>query len=267
MTTTSPTRRRSGTGSSWRRIQSLSMAEIRQYLRNKTLVSYALFFPIGIGLMTQFIGGNRDSAQPGLQAATSMEVFLLIALMFVQFYSVLSMATTRRDERVLKRLRTGEARDGEILTALAAPGAVFSLALTVIMTVILMVLNSTTPEYFLPMLAAVLLGLIISTALALLTSIITSNAEAAQMTSLPVIILAMFSQSTFRMILPEEVQDIVAHTPFALIGDVVFIDWNGSTLSGTLSSGEVWQPLAELLAWSVVLLFLGVRNMKWETNR
>lgn len=265
--TTTETQPRSATGSSWRRILSLSKAEIRQYLRNKTLVSYALFFPIGIGLMTQFIGANRDSAEPGLQAATSMEVFILIALMFVQYYSVLSMTTTRRDERVLKRLRTGEARDGEILAALAAPGAAFSLALTVIMTVILMLLNSTTPNAFLPMLAAVILGLVTSVGLALLTSIVTSNAEAAQMTSLPVIVLAMASQSTFRMILPEGVQDIVAHTPFALIGDVVFIDWNGSSFSGALDSGEVWRPLVELLAWSVVLLWLGVRYMKWETNR
>ncbi|MDN6200447.1 ABC transporter permease [Corynebacterium flavescens] len=265
--TTTETRPRSSTGSAWRRILSLSTAEIRQFLRNKTLVAYALIFPIGIGLVIQFIGGNRDSADPALQAATSMEVFLLVALMFVQYYSVLSMATTRRDERVLKRLRTGEARDGEILTALAAPGAVVSLVLTALMTVALILLNGTTPHAFLPMLAAVILGIVISTALALLTSIITSNAEAAQMTSLPVMVLAMASQSALLLILPERVRDIVSHTPFALIGDVVFIDWSGSSLSGALTSGEVWRPLLELLPWAIVLLWLGVRYMKWETNR
>jgi ABC-2 type transport system permease protein len=54
-------------------------------------------------------------------AATAMEYFLLFALMFVQFYTVLSMVTTRRDEGVLKRLRTGEARDAEILGCVVLP--------------------------------------------------------------------------------------------------------------------------------------------------
>ena len=69
----------------------LAKAETTQFLRNKTLLSMGLIFPIGIGLISQQLAqGGEDR----LVAATSMEVFFLITLMFVQYYSVLSMATT-----------------------------------------------------------------------------------------------------------------------------------------------------------------------------
>ncbi|QMV86507.1 ABC transporter permease [Corynebacterium hindlerae] len=252
------------------------MAEIRQYLRNKTLLFMALVFPIGVGLLMLFMGSAGQPAAAPVRTAISMEVFSLITLMFVQFYSVLSMTTTRRDERVLKRLRTGEARNAEILVALATPGAIMSLVLTALMSAILIFYTGIVPCTGILLVLIALLGIVISTSLALLTSSITANAEAAQMTSLPVMVLAMLSQSPLRSALPQQIQDPLARTPFALLGDLTFIEWTGQTYIAAAATGDegfsatistATNPMILLLVWSIALLWAAYRYMKWETNR
>lgn len=262
--------------SSWKRYRSLAMAEIRQYLRNKTLLLMAVVFPIGVGLLMQFMSGDEQPANTQVRTAISMEVFFLITLMFVQFYSVLSMTTARRDERVLKRLRTGEARSAEIIAALATPGAIMSLLLTALMSGILIFYTGDIPRTGILLLLAMVLGIVISTGLALLTSSITANAEAAQMTSLPIMVLAMLSQSPLRSTLPDQIQEPLARTPFALLGDLTFIEWTGQPLTSDAAptDGELtttlvtaMNPLALMLVWSVALMWAAFRYMKWETNR
>ncbi|WP_293819191.1 ABC transporter permease [uncultured Corynebacterium sp.] len=263
-------------GPRFRRYRSLAVAEVRQYLRNKTLLFMAVIFPIGVAFLVQFMGRSDQGGSSLIRTATSMEVFLLITLMFVQFYSVLSMASTRRDERVLKRLRTGEARDLEILTALATPGAIMTVTLTLLMTAILIAYTGDVPRSGVLLFLIVIFGIAISTALALLTSAITANAEAAQMTSLPVMALAMLSQSPLRSALPEQIQDPLSRTPFALIGDLTFIEWTGKPFgqnAGTSASGlastidQATHPLGLLLVWATVLAWGALRYMKWEINR
>lgn len=263
-------------GPRFRRYRSLAVAEVRQYLRNKTLLFMAVIFPIGVAFLVQFMGRSDQGESSLIRTATSMEVFLLITLMFVQFYSVLSMASTRRDERVLKRLRTGEARDLEILTALATPGAIMTVTLTLLMTAILIAYTGDVPRSGVLLFLIIIFGIAISTALALLTSAITANAEAAQMTSLPVMALAMLSQSPLRSALPEQIQDPLSRTPFALIGDLTFIEWTGkpfgqnvdTSASGLASTiDQATHPLGLLLVWAAVLAWAALRYMKWETNR
>lgn len=266
----------------WKRYKALAKAEVRQYLRNKTLLLMALIFPIGVALIIQLMGSGGGSSDSRFSAAISMEIFLLITLMFVQFYSVLSMATTRRDERVLKRLRTGEARDSEIIAALATPGAIMAVILTALMSAILIVMTGELPHTGILTVLSIVLGIIISTALALITSTITTNAEAAQMTSLPVMVLAMLSQSPLRSALPVQLGEFIGSTPFALLGDLTFIEWTGqpftsdaaaadSSLSDAVSAasalGAAGFPLLLLLIWSGALAWAASRYMKWETNR
>lgn len=64
--------------SSWKRYRSLAMAEIRQYLRNKTLLLMAVVFPIGVGLLMQFMSGDEQPANTQVRTAISMEVFSLL---------------------------------------------------------------------------------------------------------------------------------------------------------------------------------------------
>lgn len=265
------------TSSSFRRFVALARAETLQFRRNKTLLVNATLIPIGFGLAMFFILSGDDEQSKVEAAATALEYFLLFALMFVQFYTVLSMVTTRRDEGVLKRLRTGEARDAEILGASSFPGAVLTIVFTVLMSVLLMVFGAPGPVNVLPLIVAVLLGLAVTSGLALVTSGFTKNPEAAQITSMPVMLLMFATMGNFRQLYPEGVDEVLARTPFALIFDLAQYGWAGSTTVGrmdgvaALSSGEVlaetWPMMLILLAWAAVCVWAGARYVRWDVRR
>lgn len=264
-------------GSSLRRFVALARAETLQFRRNKTLLVNATLIPIGFGLAMFFILSGDDEQSKVEAAATAMEYFLLFALMFVQFYTVLSMVTTRRDEGVLKRLRTGEARDAEILGASSFPGAVLTIVFTVLMSVLLMLFGAPGPVNVLPVIVAVLLGLAVTSGLALVTSGFTKNPEAAQITSMPVMLLMFATMGNFRQLYPEGVDEVLARTPFALIFDLAQYGWAGSTTVGrmdgvaALGAGEVlaetWPMMLILLAWAAVCVWAGAGYVRWDVRR
>ena len=104
---------------------------------------------------------------------------------------MLSQFVSRRDELVLKRMRTGEVRDAELIVSIALPGVVSAL-----------LVGRASPSRSSPLLdqplpvnpvlyaAAAVLTVIMFTAFAYWTAAWTRSAEAAQLTSMPIIILA-----------------------------------------------------------------------------
>lgn len=231
----------------------------------------ALLFPAALPLFVWIVGdqsiGSTDSAS---------EIFVLLALGFGIFYPSLSMTVTRRDEEVLKRLRTGESRDWEILTAIALP-----LAATMLLLSILMVTGLSTMSMFLPldppvphvwpvntllMALAMVFGIVCSHAVAMLTSSFTANAENAQITSMPVLMLLMFSQSSLRSGLPDALGQVLDATPFALAVDIVRAGWIGD---GSFASvfADSSTDLIKLAAWTVVLVWAAHKYMRWDTHR
>lgn len=260
------------------RTTALARAETLQFARNRTLLINAAVFPLGFGLVMFFVTRATDDASTTDAAAMALEYFLVFALMFVQFYTVLSMATTRRDEGVMKRLRTGEARDAEILGAFSFPGAVLTVLFTVVMAVALVVLGAPGPVNVLPVIVAVLLGLAVCTGLALVTSGMTKNAEAAQITSLPVMILMFASMGSIRQMFPDSVNGMIERTPFALIFDLSQYGWAGNTMTDRIADdgsapldftgvlSETWPMMVMLAAWAVVCLWAGAKYVKWDVR-
>lgn len=257
--TTNSTTKPAPRGGTARRLKALSRAEWLQFRRNKTLLFMSTVIPIALPI-GMYALMRSDDADGTTLATMAIEFFLFYVLMFAQFYTVLSMATTRRDEGVLRRLRTGESRDGEILTSLGVPGAALIIPFLVIVVLGMWALGAPLPENPLPVLVATILGLVIAWALALLTSGFTKNAEAAQITSMPVFLLATVSLGNIRLIFPEAVQDILDRTPFALAYDLAAQSWDGSAVTDALV------PAGLLLAWTVGLSALALRRMKWSNR-
>ncbi|HCT15777.1 ABC transporter permease [Corynebacterium nuruki] len=260
------------------RVTALARSETLQFLRNRTLLINAAVFPLGFGLAMFFVTKAADGSTVTDAAAMALEYFLVFALIFVQYYTVLSMVTTRRDEGVMKRLRTGEARDAEILGAFSFPGGVLTVLLTVVMVVVLIVLGAPGPVNVLPVIVGVLLGLAVCTGLALLTSGMTKNAEAAQITSLPVMVLMFASMGSIRQMFPDQVNDIIGRTPFALVFDLSEYGWTGSTMTQRIADdgpapldaagvlGETWPMMVMLAAWAVLCLWAGAKYVKWDVR-
>ncbi|MBS4101943.1 ABC transporter permease [Tsukamurella paurometabola] len=253
-------------------LRALAHAEFLQFRRNKTLLFMGTVFPIGTPLLLFFLA-RGDAAPKPLGVAITMEMFAVFALLFVQYYSVLSMVTTRRSEGVLKRLRTGESSDLQILTAPAVPGIALTLLGAVIVAGAVYGSGGPLPVNALLMLFALAAGLVIFTLLALATSAMTKNAEAAQITSMPVMVLSMVGMANIRQILPDRLALLADWTPFAAISDLIRLGQAGiapgaaedaAPLGFGATFGETGRPLVTLAVWTVIALILARKWFRWD---
>ncbi len=145
------------------RIATLSRSEFTLLGRNRLLLFNAivlpLIFPVGMLYL------SRDGGLSDKSVSAGLEVFALFLLVFVVFYNLLSVYATRRDELVLKRLRTGECSDAEILAGPAVPSWVLTGLLTVVIGIAVMVLGGSAPVNPVLVLVAVIGGAALFTAL------------------------------------------------------------------------------------------------------
>lgn len=232
--------------------------------RNRLALVYGVVVPLLPLLL--LLSGERGDAGAG---AATISTTVLMAVLFPVFYNVLSQFVTRRDELVLKRMRTGEARDLELLVALALPGAVVTLVVSLLAVPLAMALGQDAPLNLLMYVVGVLVATVMFAAFAFWTAAWTRNAEAAQMTSLPVILLALGGQ--FSIALPESAQRWADLTPGAALTDLVRSAWFGLPDSGTtrtLDLGATWAeaagPLLVLVAWTVLAVGIAARSLHWE---
>jgi ABC-2 type transport system permease protein len=233
-------------------------------LRNRLAMVYALVLPLTP--LALLFGGSRGDAGTGAAAVITT---LLFAVLFPVYYNLLSQFVTRRDELVLKRLRTGETRDLELLGAMALPGVAVALVVAALTIPIAMALGQDAPLNLVVYAATVVLASLLFVAFAFWTAAWTRNAEAAQMTSMPVILLAVLGQVSLAF--PEEVRRWVDLTPGAALTDLVRVGWfgfGGDDTERTLDLAGTWaasgQSLLVLVAWTALAVWLAARSMQWE---
>ncbi|GAA5079579.1 ABC transporter permease [Nocardia iowensis] len=255
-----------------RPLAALARAEFLQFRRNKTLVYMATVFPIGTPL-AQYLIARKDEPATAAMAATTFEMLALLTLLFVQYYSVLSMVTTRRGEGVLKRLRTGEAADWQIQTAPAVPGVLVTLACTVVVAAVVYGTGAPAPVNPVAIALGLIGGVALFALLALATSAVTKNAEAAQITSLPVMIVAMLGLGSIRGVLPDRLAAVADWTPFAAVSDLVSLGAAGKPATAadadvaagfTGTFADLGRPFATLALWTVLAVVLTRRSFRWD---
>ena len=138
---------------------------------------------------------------------------------------MLSQFVSRRDELVLKRMRTGEARDAELLASIALPGAVSALLMMAIAVPVSQAFDQRLPVNPLIYAAAAVLVVIMFTAFAYWTAAWTRSAEAAQLTSMPIILLA--SLGPLGAQISGFAGELIELTPGAAMSELVRIGWFG----------------------------------------
>lgn len=251
-----------------RRTASLTRWNAVLLIRNRVAFFYAALMPLlPLGLL---LIGERGSESVG---AIAIGIMFMIVALFPVYYNVLSQFVSRRDELVLKRMRTGEARDSELLVGTALPGVISALVLSVVAVPIAAALGQPLPVNPVLYVALAVAATIMFTAFAYWTAAWTRNAEAAQLTSMPIILLA--SVGPLVNTLPgmsDWLREILTLTPGAAMSDLVRVGWFGldgpGATQASLTFAETWsqaaQPLLVMAAWTAVAVVLARRSMRWE---
>lgn len=236
--------------------------------RNKLAFVYAVVMPL-LPLLIMLAGERGD---PAVGASSITTVFLVVGL-FPVYYNVLSQFVSRRDELVLKRMRTGETRDSEMIVSIALPGVISALAISAAVVPLSQLFDQPLPVNPIVYAAASILAVIMFTAFAYWTAAWTRSAEAAQLTSMPIIILASLGPlGTSLADGNETLTRVIESTPGAAMSELVRIGWFGfdgvDAKTSTLDFASAWEPavgpLIVMAAWTVAAISLASRSMRWE---
>jgi ABC-2 type transport system permease protein len=244
-----------------RRVAGLARAHLLLMTRNRLTLLYGLVLPLLPLLL--LLSGDRGDTALGASAVTTA---LLTALLFPVYYNILSLVVSRRDELVLKRLRTGETRDAELVVALSLPGVATAVVLSVLTLAVGLGAGLPAPTNVPLYLVGTLVCAVMFVAFAFWTAAWTKTAEAAQMTSLPVITLAVIG--TMSAAFPQRFAEVVERTPTGALRRLVELSWfgeDGSRSVGFVDSAVAGgEPLLVLVAWTGVAVWLAARALRWE---
>ncbi|MFE3553673.1 ABC transporter permease [Streptomyces sp. NPDC059193] len=245
------------------RLTALGRSELTLLVRNRAALSVALLMPV---LMVFVLRSTLDGAQG---AAAVGEATLTggigMVLLLVVYMNLVSAFVARREELVLKRLRTGEASDLEILGGTALPSAVLAVGQIAVLAVAgAAALDVRMPLNPLLLLAAVLAGIVLLAGMSALTSAVTRTVESAGLTTLPLFLLTALGSGLFVPLdrLPGPAASVCELLPLSGVMTLVRAGWSG----GTDAAGLLGAALTTL-AWVVITVFAVQRWFRWEPRR
>jgi ABC-2 type transport system permease protein len=259
-------------GSARRRVLAIASAEIRLLLRNRTAAMNSLLGPVlllgSVGAITVSNGLELDG--PGFIASA-----IGITLIMVAYYNLVTIFVARREELVLQRMRTGELTDREILLGTAIPTLLVTMVQVLVAAVGVVALGkwSAPVDVVLPLLA-VLGGSALMVVLAAASTSFTRTVEAAQFTTLPLVLAAtLFSGLLVPLSgFPEPVAEVLRFLPLNPVIELSRLGLVGETWSGhAVDTAGAWTaaplPLAVLAGWLVVGAVVARRVFRWAPRR
>ncbi|MEV0243354.1 ABC transporter permease [Streptomyces sp. NPDC050674] len=248
------------------RMTALARAELTLLGRTKGAVVAALFVPLVMPFSVRATAKDMDLAEAGLNTGTLvLPAAVGFSLLFAVYSVLVGSLVVRREELVLKRLRTGELRDAEILAGSALPAVLTGLAQCLLLAVCCSVwLDLSAPSAPHVVVLGVLLGLVMSAALAAATAGFTRTGESAQVTPMPLMLVSMMGSGMFVPLemLPDRLASVCAWLPLTPVITLVRGGW-----SGDLPASEALRATAIALAWIAVGVFAVRRRFRWEPRR
>ncbi|MFD5818824.1 ABC transporter permease [Streptomyces sp. NPDC127038] len=248
------------------RTRALARAELTLLGRTRATLAAALFVPLVMPLTLRSAVTSMNLKGTGLTVGSVLLPSSFgFALLFAVYGSLTSVYTARREELVLKRLRTGELRDLEILAGAALPSVAIGLAQCLILTVAyhatLGVGMPARPEL-------VLLGLLSAfvtwPALAAVTSSLSRSVEGAQVAATPLTLVSLVGSGALipLELLPDGMAPFCELLPLTPVITLVRGGWTGH-----LSAHDTAGALVTAVAWTVIAVFAVRRWFRWEPRR
>ncbi|MFB7132935.1 ABC transporter permease [Streptomyces sp. NPDC056237] len=248
------------------RLNALGRAELTLLARNRTAVFVALLVPVAMVVAMKSTLDQVDLGGTGLTVAgAALSGGIGMVLMQVVYMNLVAAYVARREELVLKRLRTGEVTDREILVGTALPSIALALGQAVLVVLagaaFFGVGAPKRPEL---LVAGLLSGVVLLAALAAATSALTRTVQTAQITTLPLFLVSMTGSGLFvpLEVLPDRVASVCELLPVTGVMTLVRAGWlGGADGHGLLGAGLT------ALAWTVLAVFAVQRWFRWEPRR
>jgi ABC-2 type transport system permease protein len=262
-------RSRRGAG---RRVASLARAEALLLRRDPLALLTAIGTPIALSL---FLGNMVPSGTAGGTGAAAgiVVAFVAFTLLTGVYYNLTATLVARREALVLKRLRTGELSDTEILAGAAAPALTMAWGqVGVAAAALSVIVGLGWPTN--PILAVVglALGSAVFVLLAMITTIITRSVAMAQITTTPMLLASLLLSGLFPGDLPTTLQRLADLLPLTAVVQLLRLGLTGTSstgaptdLVGTFTSAAV--PMLILLAWTAAAAYVTRRWFRWEPRR
>jgi ABC-2 type transport system permease protein len=247
-------------------MRALARAELTLLVRNRTAMFTALLMPLAMVLFMRSTVEQMPLEETGLSTTDLvMTSGLPMVLIFVVYSNLIPTYVSRREELVLKRLRTGELRDGEILAGAALPVVAVAVAqCAVLVAAGAALLEMTPPDRPDLLVLGVLLGVVLMVLTAAATAVFTRTAESAQITALPLVMVSFIGSGMFVPLeaMPDGVADVLRVLPMTPVVDLVRYGWLGGG-----ESGDVLRAVAVAVAWAAASVFAVRRWFRWEPRR
>ena len=251
-----------------RRVAALGRAELTLLARNRTALATALLLPLG---MVAAWSPSLAKLEPGDARASAgrlaMSGGIGFVLLFVVYYNLVTAYVARREERVLKRLRTGEPTDTEILAGTALPAVAVALVqCTALVVAGALLLDLPLPHRPDLLLAGVALGIVLLVLLAAGSTVFTRSVELAQLTTAPLLLVSVVGSGLMIPLasLPQPLGELCRWLPMTAVMELVRAGWFGGAPAAPLA---VLQSLCTGLAWTLSAVFAVQRWFRWEPRR
>jgi ABC-2 type transport system permease protein len=224
-------------------------------LRSPLAVGNAVLCPLLLGV--GFLLLTQDSGKGTGGDAGAMQLLMLLG--FAPYVGATTTLAARRQELVLKRLRTCALSGGGILAGLLAPFAVLVVVQAAVLCAVTATLGDEPPVRWWPFAAAVAAGTVLAAALAFVTAAVTPVPELAQLTTVPVF-FALFGGGIWLMDAGE------ATWPMRLVPGVPIAELARSAWSAA-APVEAVAPLLAIAVLSALSVALAARTFRWEPRR
>ncbi|GGR80296.1 transport permease protein [Streptomyces aureoverticillatus] len=248
------------------RMRALARAELTLLGRSKGVLFTAMFVPLIMPFSVRQAADGMDLDGTGLSVGSVVLPSALgFSLIFAVYSALVSVYAARREELVLKRLRTGEVRDVEILAGAALPHVAVGLAqcllLTAACTALLDVGAPGAPLYAV---LGLLLALVLWPVLAAVTASFSRSVESAQVAAMPLVFLSFLGSGTLvpLEVLPDKLAAVCELLPLTPTIELIRGGWTGD-----MTGAEALRALAIAVAWIVGGVFAVRRWFRWEPRR
>ncbi|MEV6793929.1 ABC transporter permease [Streptomyces sp. NPDC051320] len=249
-----------------RRMAALARAELTLLGRSKASLFTMLVLPVTMTFVFSTTTDQETLDKAGLTAgAVLLPGAIGFGLLFALYNGVTGVLVVRREQLVLKRLRTGEARDVEILTGASLPSLIIALVQCVLLAVgCAVVFDMGLPPAPLLVVLGVVLGVVMLGALGAATAGVTKSAEAAQLTVLPMMLLSIAGSGVAvpLEVFPDSLASACELLPLTPVVELVRGGWTGS-----MSGADVLGHVLTAVAWTVLAVFAVRRWFRWEPRR